>query len=57
MYDSDTLDEQAICTWYAGHTPNDDVKAMLHKQVAPLIDWLKNAAEESSSESESDWPN
>lgn len=51
MYDADTLDERALCSWYEGHRPGgDEVRAMLHKQVTPLIDWLRNAESESSSE-------
>ena len=56
MYEDDTLSEQAITEWYEEHkvaAQKDETKALLHKQVSPLIEWLLNADEESSAEESS----
>lgn len=48
FYDKDYVSEDAILDWFS----TLDQKSKFHKQVKPFTDWLQEAEEASSSESE-----
>mmetsp|Transcript_23333 Transcript_23333/g.55134 ORF Transcript_23333/g.55134 Transcript_23333/m.55134 type:complete len:431 (+) Transcript_23333:480-1772(+) len=53
LYDGDVLEEAAALKWAEAESPEEPLSTVLAK-CAPFISWLKTAAEESSSEEESD---